>query len=386
MRVCLLFTFGVSLNLWEDKGILEREILLYKKLQEKDVDISFLTHGGKKDLKYSNILNGIEVIPTLKLTESRNDTISLLKSFLLPIKLRKLFRSIDIIKTNQLKGWWIAGIAKVLYRKPLIIRGGYERLVKYFLEYKSKKKIFFFKYIYNYARIFLNDLLAYKLANRIILTSDLDIDFITKTFKLNKKKAKIHHISNYIDIDLFKPLNLDKKERSVLFIGKFSYQKNILNLLKAFKNLNNFSLSIIGKGPLEKSIRNYIIENNLNINLLGIVPNRKIPEIINQHEIFVLPSHWEGNPKVLLEAMSCGVPCIGSNVWGINNIIHHRKNGYLCKKSAKSIRNAILTIYNNKILRDRISKNARDFVIKNCSLDLIVSKEFLIYKHVLKQN
>jgi len=118
---------------------------------------------------------------------------------------------------------------------------------------------------------------------------------------------------------------------------------------------------------------------------LGIIPNEKLPEIINQNQIYILPSFYEGNPKTLLESMSCGMACIGTNVKGINNIIKHGENGYLCNTDAESIKNAILTVYKDTKLRDRIGKAAREYIINNCSLEIIVEKEHAIYKSLLKK-
>ena len=82
--------------------------------------------------------------------------------------------------------------------------------------------------------------------------------------------------------------------------------------------------------------------------------------------------------------MSCGVACVGSNIRGINNIINHRENGVLCKTDSKSIRNAILELYTNEDLRTKIGKNARKFILDNCSLNLITEKEYSFYQELLK--
>ena len=97
-----------------------------------------------------------------------------------------------------------------------------------------------------------------------------------------------------------------------------------------------------------------------------------------------MPSFSEGNPKALLEAMSCGIACIGTNVKGINNIINHKQNGYLCEKSSNSIKEAILTLYKDINLRKKIAENARKFILDNCSLNSIVQKEFLLYQEILR--
>lgn len=388
MNLLLTFTDNVSLQTWFKSGIIFREISSYKKLLEKNVNIHFLTYGSKKDQTYSNLLGDIKVIPCSSLIKSRIPKFQFFKTLLIPIKLKKLFRNIDIIKTNQLNGSWVASIAKLLFKNKLIIRGGYEWLSRHIILSKIDGLKNYIKYLLKYFWIYLIEFLAYKLADGIILTNTADISFITKCFKLKKKQKKnrIIHLYNFIDEDLFKPLNILKKDKHVLFIGRLLEQKNLRNLFDAFKNLNGFSLDIIGEGPCEFQLKQKAKEYGINVNFLGTYPNNKIPEIINQYEIFILPSYWEGNPKALLEAMSCGTACIGSDILGIKNIIIHKKNGYLCGTSSESIKNAIQDLYEDENLRKKISKNARKFIIENCTVKSIVEKEFQFYKELLKLN
>ncbi len=84
-------------------------------------------------------------------------------------------------------------------------------------------------------------------------------------------------------------------------------------------------------------------------------------------------------------AMSCELACIGTDVMGINDIIRHGINGSLCDTNPESIKNAILEVYNDQKLRDKISKNARVFILNNCSLDSIAEREFQFYKSVLRE-
>lgn len=173
-------------------------------------------------------------------------------------------------------------------------------------------------------------------------------------------------------------------DKHILFIGRLSVEKNLFAVLEAMINLKEFTLDIIGAGKVENELKKKVDQLNIKVNFLGTCPNSKLPEIINRYQIFILPSFYEGNPKVLLEAMSCGIACIGTNVKGIKEIIIHKNNGYLCKPNSNAIKNAIKALYNDKILREEISKNARDFIVGNFSLDLIAEKEYLLYKDVLK--
>jgi len=381
MNVLITFTYGVSLDQWYNSGIIFRELELYKRLTQKNVNFNLLTYGDHKDLNYPEVLGTIKVFPIGKYLTSKFPKF---QSLLLPLRLNQLFKRIDIIKTNQMEGSLIACVGKLLYGKKLIIRCGYEWLRTYISDYEIKKKKNIFKFLLRYTWMYLIELISYKLADGIILTNKRDVQFIIQKFRLKKKKKKIRIFYNYIDVELFKPLKLKKKDKSVLFIGRLTREKNLFNLLDAFKDLDGFSLDIIGKGPLEDKLKQTIKELGIKINFLGRFSNNKLPEIINQYQIFILPSYYEGNPKVLLEAMSCGTPCIGTNVIGINDILNHKKNGYLCDLSSNSIKNAITFLYENGDLREKIGQNARNFVIKNCSLDLIAKKEFLFYNEIIE--
>ncbi|MHA1393796.1 MAG: glycosyltransferase family 4 protein [Promethearchaeota archaeon] len=386
INVLLLFTYGVSMKRWFQTGISSREISNYRFLSKKEINYFFLTFGCKDDIKYISLNNNMKVIPVKDYIKSKIPKVHYFKSLFLPAKIKNIILKSDIIKTNQIIGSWIAITAKILYHKKIIIRGGYEKLIRHKLIANRKGMKSNLKYLMDYYWIFLLELLAYKLADGIILTNKNDISFIIKCFRLKKKakKGKILHLYNFIDTDLFKPTPQNEKMGDLLFIGSLKHQKNLSNLLHAIKELKKVRLTIVGDGPLRSSLNDLVKRMNLNVKFLGTIPNEQLPEIINKHEIFILPSIWEGNPKALMEAMSCGLPCICSNIPGINDIIIHKKNGYLCGTSLESIRNAITDLLKNEKLKNIIAENARDFVLQNCSLNVIAEREYNFYLKVLK--
>ncbi len=385
MKVLLLFTYGVSLKLWDKLGLIDREISLYKHLYNKGVEFKLLTYGDNKDLEYNHFLENIRVLPINKYISSKNIILTILKSFFLPLKLRHEFKDFDIIKTNQVNGWWIALFAKIFYKKKIIIRAGYGWLRNYLSRAKIYRNMNYFKFIINYIFIFLLEFLAYKIADGIISTNKSDINFIKKTFKLKKKiRNKIHLIPNFVDKNIFKPIEIEKKKSHILFIGRLGLEKNLFNLFEALIDLKKITLDIIGSGHLKEELIAKTKEFDINVNFLGRYPNTQLPKIINQYNILILPSFYEGNPKVLLEAMSCGIACIGTNVRGIREIIIHNENGYLCEINPNSIKNAILKLENDRILRERLGRNARVFINNNYSLESIVNREYQIYKQILK--
>jgi glycosyltransferase involved in cell wall biosynthesis len=362
-------------------GIIEREIQLYKQLSEVGFDITFLTYGTKSDYDYSHLLDKIKVIP-IKNIINKTKT-NFLTTLLFPILNYNLFKNTKIIKTNQINGSWITWILKILFRKKLVIRCGFELYKSILHEYKNltTHRISWLRLAF----LYLIEFVSYKIADHIIMTNDFEKKFIIQHFRINPDKITV--IPNFIKIDIFRPLNAKKKRKSVLFIGRLNKYKNLDNLIEAFTSLKEFSLDIIGVGELENQLKEKVKKLNLQtrVRFLGTIPNHKLPEIINQHEIFVLVSNMEGNPKVLLEAMSCGIACIGSNIPGINQIIQHKINGYLSGFDSKSIAAAIKELSENVELMKIIGNNARNEIVNKYNLNKIIDQETKVYKTLLKK-
>ena len=370
MKNILIFTYGNSLRYWNEQGIISREIAIYNNLVKKKVHYSFLTIGSKDDFKFSDMIPNIKIIPANEYFNLKIPMLlqikNVLKILFIPIKLRNVFRDVDLIKTNQMQGALIPVIVKLLFNKKYILRGGNEMLNSYISFHLNKTGLIdYLKYIYGYIRRYLYEFFSYKLADGIILTNKEHIEFIISKFNLKKKflKGRIKHFYNYIDTELFNPQNLPKKDRSLVFIGRLEKIKNIDSLLEAMKKLDGFKLDIVGGGNLKQKYLNYAKENRIDVTFLGKIKNEEIPFLLNKYQIFILPSIVEGNPKALLEAMSCGIACIGTDIPGINSIINHRENGYLCDKDPNSIAEAVKEVYRNKKLRTNMEKNARKFII-----------------------
>ena len=112
----------------------------------------------------------------------------------------------------------------------------------------------------------------------------------------------------------------------------------------------------------------------------GIISQEKLSEELNKSEIFILVSLSEGNPKVLLEAMSCGLSCIGSNIPSIKEIIEDGANGLLCQIDLGSICNSLLKLLNNDNLRMQMGIKARQAIIGRFGFEKIMEKELNLYE------
>ncbi len=110
------------------------------------------------------------------------------------------------------------------------------------------------------------------------------------------------------------------------------------------------------------------------------VPNAEIPDILNQYAVYALPSRFEGMPKTLLEAMSCGLACVGTNVAGTKELITHGETGLLAELNEDSLREQITRLMKDAKLQHELGANARQFIINNYSLNEGIKKEIGVYQ------
>lgn len=354
----LFFSYGIKLDDWNNNGTLDREINIYKKFLRYFDKIYFITYG-KNDLKYKNLFpENILIVP------KRYGIPNILYSFLSPLILRKEIGLASWIKTNQIMGSWSAIIAKLLYSKKLALRTGYTESLS---GKKNIKKLFFS----------LIERIAYFFSDIEIVTSQFQLSYIKKRYRV--KEAYL--IPNGIDIELFRPklVSKDQSKLNLIFVGRLEPEKNILNLLKAISRLDRVHLTIIGTGGLKNKIEKIKDNLNLDLNIIDSIPNSELPEIYNNSDVYIQPSLYEGNPKTILEAMSCGLPVISCDVEGINNIIEHKENGYLCATDAQSISAAIKDVLSNHKLQETMGNNAAEFIKENYNLNKMIEKEIEIY-------
>ena len=122
----------------------------------------------------------------------------------------------------------------------------------------------------------------------------------------------------------------------LLFVGRLSPEKGLSHLLEAVAQLfsvnESVHLCVVGSGSLEEQLRIQAAELNISdgVDFLGYVAEREsLLKLYREADIFILPSLEDQQPKVLLEAMSQGLPIVATGVGGIPSIIEDSKNGLL---------------------------------------------------------
>lgn len=202
--------------------------------------------------------------------------------------------------------------------------------------------------------------LVYPKASKVILQTEGVKKFFTKRIKNDKIAILPNPISS--DLSLKRKENATK-EKIILTVGRLDANKCHNLILKALKNIDteDWKLVIVGSGPKEEELNNYIAENNL-ANKAEIVGKiKQIDSYYNKAGIFVFTSRTEGFPNVLLEALHFGIPAISTDCnFGPSEIIENGENGYLIPMNDQGeLEDKLTRLIKNKELREKFSKNAK---------------------------
>ena len=309
-----------------------------------------------------------------RIQRPKSSILVFLQTLFIPWVFRNELHQTDLLKTNQVWGGWVAVITKWLYNKPLLVRGGYEPNIHSII-YGSKV---IRRYI-----IWLVSVITYKYADHIWLNTKEIAYFVEKTFRVKSKRITV--LPNWIDTNKFYSSSMNNRQKGrILFVGRLSKEKNILLLFKAISG-TEVVLDIIGDGELKDMLHEQKEILGVPVNFLGQIPNDQMPIIYNSYSVYVICSDIEGNPKSLLEAMSCGCAVIGTDTPGIREIIKNEYTGLLVKPDKNQIREAVLNLMSNPILCEDLAKRARQQIIQQNSHLNYLSKEISVYKNLLRR-
>lgn len=226
------------------------------------------------------------------------------------------------------------------------------------------------KLLTSFTRTFL-----YPLANYLTVLTNFDVDFY------QKKGINVVVMPNPCSFNSFNEQN-STREKFILAVGNLDryYHKGFDNLLKlivpVLKNHRDWTLKIVGDG---KEGMNFLkqLTNKLNIvDQVVFTGFRKDVNILMQEsEIFILSSRYEGLPMVLLEAMSQGMACIAYDCkTGPSDIIKHGINGLLIEdQNMEAMQRGVERLINEQDLRERL-KFAANKTVDNYSIDKIAQK------------
>jgi N-acetyl-alpha-D-glucosaminyl L-malate synthase BshA len=204
------------------------------------------------------------------------------------------------------------------------------------------------------------------LRHEIVATGVVGI--ATKT-KISWNSVDINRFSTKENDSFKKEFELEDKP-IVLFVGNLIKRKNVGSLLEAKKIArSDYYLVIVGDGPLSKKLKKKVDEENIR-DVIFTGSRDDVENIIPSCDVLVLPSFSESFGLVLIEALACGKPVIGSDVGGISEIINDNVGLLVNPNKVSSIAKAIDKIIEEDDLRLILSMNARNRALDFSEVDI----------------
>jgi glycosyltransferase involved in cell wall biosynthesis len=296
-----------------------------------------------------------------------------------------IFKRLDVIHTHTVIPDSLAGLF-IFSKKKIFTNHSSQFLELYDDKNKNLLKLFY--------------IMILKKFNNIIAPS---IELKEKSEKFFNKNS--FYIPNGVDIEKFKPISLEEKDKKkkeifnklnlekreyLIFCPRRLEPKNgveyFVGAIKLVLEKEKKLWAIISGNEYIKEyaskIKNMIKELNLSnyIFFTGPVPHEQIIEFYQASDIVVLPSLMEATSISGLEALACGVPVVGTTVGGIPEIVYDDVNGLLVPpKDYNKLAEALVDLLKNKEKRLNMSLKAREIIINKFSWDKIVEEVEKIY-------
>lgn len=184
----------------------------------------------------------------------------------------------------------------------------------------------------------------------------------------------------------------EQKQFRILFAGRLAQEKGIIFLLSVWNELQkqhkNLSLDIWGTGPQEGEIKQLIKSNALEkyIHLKGeYLSFTSIP--INQYDMLIVPSHFEGLPYVFMEGMSTGIPVIVTKNSGARDLSDDPMLFQtIAPKNVEALKIAVNFIYDRFDTMKNYAEKRRSLIAKKCAVENVTQQFIEVYKKIIKEN
>lgn len=188
------------------------------------------------------------------------------------------------------------------------------------------------------------------------------------------------YINNGINTEKINSLRFnqisEKKDFKICTVGRICYQKNPELFNKIAEAFPDIHFTWIGDGEMKSKL------SSLNIKITGWVDRKTVSMIMNQSNVFLLPSLWEGLPLSLLEAMYLKKICIVSNAIGNKDVIRNGENGFLAD-NILDYSQIINSLLNGKYDTEVIKAKAYSDVIDNYTTSVMAKNYLELYKEML---
>ncbi|WP_099158340.1 N-acetyl-alpha-D-glucosaminyl L-malate synthase BshA [Virgibacillus ndiopensis] len=211
---------------------------------------------------------------------------------------------------------------------------------------------------------------------------------------INKEISVIYNFVNENEyrkkeiLDIKQQYGIQKDEKVIIHISNFRKVKRVTDVIHAFNKIKEqvkAKLLLVGDGPEYSTVCQLVDNLGLRNHVLFLGKQKNVSDLLSISDLKLLLSEKESFGLVLLEAMACEVPCIGTNVGGIPEVIRHGETGYIVEVGdiEKTASYAIKLLEDEELLNS-FSKYAYDRARTNFHSEEIVKQYLDLYDHVLR--
>lgn len=220
---------------------------------------------------------------------------------------------------------------------------------------------------------------------------------VNQTYDLLHPDKKIETVYNFIDdrvyfkqdaMHLKKEYKINEDEKVIIHVSNFRKVKRVQDVVYAFQKIHRkvkSKLLLVGDGPEMTYVNRLVRELGLVEHVLFLGKQDSLEELYSISDLILLLSEKESFGLVLLEAMACGVPCIGTNAGGIPEVIIEGETGYICDVGdIEKIAIRAIQILSDQDLHNRMTENAVYIAKERFHSDKIVSQYESIYYELIE--
>ena len=179
------------------------------------------------------------------------------------------------------------------------------------------------------------------------------------------KEEKVPMVYNGVDLGKCTPKEDYRlsEPACLLHIGRFNDQKNHAGLLEAFslvlKRHPNCCLKLIGDGDLREAVERQAETLSIRDKVFFLGSQSSVHPFLQEADLFLLPSKFEGMPMTIIEAMGTGLPIVATAVGGVPDMLRDQESGLLVSCEPESIADAVCKLLDSETLRKTLGSNAR---------------------------
>lgn len=272
-------------------------------------------------------------------------------------------REIKIIHAHGINAAYAGALAKILFGKPLVI--------SIHVELNFKKDSFLTKAF----------IWPLKKADKLLVLTKNSKESLVK---LGLKSEGIEIYSYWVDQENFRPIDKVQARKKVgikenkfvaLFVGRLVEEKGVGLILQSAERLKEIDFYFAGTGSLEEDVKKFTKKLS-NVHYLGVVDSKSLPLYYSTADILLVPSlvktqrptFEEGVPRVIIEAISCGLPVLGTDNGGVKEVIELGDIGVLIESDTESLVSALLQVSRDQKRLEVFKAKCRRYAVERFSV------------------